>query len=90
MTCQEAIALLADYLEAVLGEEVLRDLEAHLLDCPPCVAYLNTYRRTRDLAARVNRVEMPAELQERLRAFLQIQLGERGTEAPLRTGSTGA
>jgi anti-sigma factor RsiW len=74
MTCQETIALLADYLEVALGAEILGELEAHLRDCPPCQAYLNTYRRTRDLAARVNRVEMPVEMQERLRAFLLARL----------------
>ena len=81
MTCQEAIALLADYLEAALDDQILGDLEAHLRDCPPCQAYLNTYRRTRDLAARVNRVEMPPEMKERLRAFLLARLGERGPVA---------
>ena len=80
MTCQDAIALLADYLELALDEETLGSLEAHLRDCAPCQAYLNTYRRTRDLAARVNRVEMPAEMRERLRAFLLTRLGLRGPE----------
>jgi anti-sigma factor RsiW len=74
MTCQKAIALLADYLETALDEETLSELEAHLHDCAPCQAYLNTYRRTRDLAARVNRVEMPVEMKERLRAFLLAHL----------------
>jgi predicted anti-sigma-YlaC factor YlaD len=74
MTCQDAIALLGDYLEVALSEEILGSLEAHLRDCPPCQAYLNTYRRTGDLAARVNRVEMPPEMKERLRAFLLAHL----------------
>jgi hypothetical protein len=82
MTCQEAIALLADYLEAALGEQTLRELEAHLRDCAPCQAYLNTYRRTRDLAAGVNRVEMPLEMKERLRTFLLANLREGGPDAP--------
>ena len=43
-------------------------------DCAPCVAYLNTYRRTRDLAADVNRVAMPDEMKTRLRAFLLERL----------------
>jgi predicted anti-sigma-YlaC factor YlaD len=81
MTCQEALALLADYLEAALGEEILGDLEAHLRDCAPCQAYLNTYRRTRELAARVNRVEMPEEMTDRLRVFLLAHLRERRPDA---------
>jgi len=70
MTCQEAIALLADYLEAELGAALVADLEQHLRGCAPCVAYLNTYRKTRELGAEVGRVEMPAEMRERLRRLL--------------------
>ena len=76
MTCRELIALLADYLEASLAPEVVGQLDLHLRDCPPCVAYLNTYRRTRDVAAEANRVEMPDEMKRRLRAFLLERLGE--------------
>jgi anti-sigma factor RsiW len=70
VTCREAIALLSDYLDAVLGEDALRALEDHLQGCAPCVAYLNTYRRTRQVAATVNRVEMPEEMKQRLHDFL--------------------
>ncbi len=69
--------LLGEYLEAALGEDVLGRLEDHLRDCAPCVAYLNTYRRTRDMAAEVNRVEMPEEMRRRLREFLVARLTER-------------
>jgi anti-sigma factor RsiW len=74
VTCRDAIALLADYLEASLGDERVARLEEHLRDCPPCIAYLNTYRRTRDLAAAEGRVEMPEEMKARLRAFLREQV----------------
>lgn len=74
VTCRDAIALLGEYLDAVLGEDALRALEEHLRDCAPCVAYLNTYRRTREVAATVNRVEMPDEMKRRLREFLLVNL----------------
>jgi hypothetical protein len=75
LTCREAIDLIADYLESALGPEMLLTLERHLADCRPCLAYLDTYRKTRHLTARTERVEMPAELQTRLRQFLRDQLG---------------
>ena len=74
MTCQETIAVLGDYLEAILDPDTLASLEEHLRDCPPCVAYLNTYRRSREVAAGVNRVAMPEEMKERLRRFLLERL----------------
>jgi predicted anti-sigma-YlaC factor YlaD len=74
MTCQDAIALLSDYLELALGAETIADLERHLGECAPCVAYLNTFRATRKVAAEAARVEMPEEMKERLRSFLLARL----------------
>lgn len=74
MTCREAIEALADYLEAALGPGVAEALERHLRDCRPCQAYLNTYRKTRELAGRVGAQEMPAEMKEHLRRFLLERL----------------
>lgn len=74
MTCQEAIAILSDYLEATLARLDLEQLEAHLADCAPCRAYLATYRRTIDVGGAAGRVEMPDEMKARLRAFLLSRL----------------
>lgn len=82
LTCQQVIALLAEYLEATLGEQLLGALEEHLRDCAPCVAYLNTYRRTREVAAQANRVEMPEEMRQRLTQFLLTHLSPRTPGAP--------
>lgn len=70
MTCQGAIALLADYIESVLSQERATELDRHLAGCEPCRAYLNTYKRTRVLAAEAGRVAMPEEMKERVRQFL--------------------
>jgi hypothetical protein len=75
LTCKDAIAIMADYLESALGEEVLARLEQHLRDCPPCVAYLNTYRKTRQLAGRAGRVAMPDEMRRSLHRLLLEELG---------------
>jgi predicted anti-sigma-YlaC factor YlaD len=74
MTCKEAIAVLGDYLEQTLSSGGGRELEEHLRDCAPCRAYLNTYARTRQVAAGAGRIEMPPELRARLRRFLLDQL----------------
>ncbi len=70
-TCKEVILnYLADYLDNVLGREAAADLERHLAHCRSCVAYLHTYRRTRQLTARTVPPAMPDELKARLRRFL--------------------
>lgn len=77
MTCKDAIAILADYLESTLSPELVEKLEEHLRDCAPCRAYLATYRKTKSLAADAGRVEMPEEMKTRLRELLLAQLRER-------------
>jgi hypothetical protein len=74
LTCKDAIALLAEYLETSLGPELVAALERHLHDCRACLAYLNTYKKTRTLAGEVGRVEMPDEMKRRLHRLLLEQL----------------
>ena len=75
MTCKDAIAVLAEFIESSLSPEALLQLEEHLRGCEPCRAYVNTYRKTRGLASRAATAEMPEEMRERLRAFLLSHLG---------------
>lgn len=44
MTCREIIEFLVDYLNQELPERERVLLENHLEICPPCVAYLHTYK----------------------------------------------
>jgi len=75
MTCKDAIDIIADFLDQTLTSDAVQELEAHLRDCEPCRAYLNTYRKTRGLVSEAGRVEMPEELKARLRRFLLGLLG---------------
>jgi predicted anti-sigma-YlaC factor YlaD len=74
LTCRDVVGLLADFLELMLTEQRIVEFEEHLAGCEPCRAYLNTYRRTRELTARTERAEMPEEMRKRLRDFLVRQL----------------
>jgi predicted anti-sigma-YlaC factor YlaD len=77
MTCKDAIDVLGDFLEEILSSDAVSELEIHLRECEPCRAYLNTYRRTRELVGQAGRIEMPPELKERLRQFLLSRLDGR-------------
>ena len=71
LTCKEVIEeLLSEYLDGTLPPEAMAELEAHVAKCRPCTAYLNTYRKTRDLAGQAGNVEMPSEMKELLRQFI--------------------
>ena len=46
MTCQEFVDFLMAYLDDELEADVRTVFEEHVRACPPCVAYLDTYRET--------------------------------------------
>lgn len=74
-TCREVILRsLSEYLDATLSPEVAVDLEGHLAGCKPCVAYLNTYKKSRELAGQTFPLVMPEEMKAHLRQFLLEQL----------------
>jgi anti-sigma factor RsiW len=74
LTCEDVIGMLLEYLETRLDARTLAAFERHLVACAPCVAYLNTYRRTRELTATGGPVEMPDEMKTRIREFLLARL----------------
>jgi anti-sigma factor RsiW len=49
MTCRELVDLLGAYLDEALSDDVRRRFEEHLVTCPECAAYLETYRKTMKL-----------------------------------------
>ncbi len=69
--CPECMDLLADYVDGVLPRDRAELLEWHIEGCPPCVAFVNTYRGTVDAARRLRQTKLPSELRERLITFLQ-------------------
>ncbi len=45
MTCRDFITYLSDYLAGELHPDELAVFEAHLAECPACVAYVRTYQQ---------------------------------------------
>jgi anti-sigma factor RsiW len=72
LKCKDVIVeFLADYLDRTLSPELTREVEAHLRACAACMAYLNTYRKTRDLVGRhAAQYAMPDEMKDILRRFM--------------------
>ncbi len=70
-TCQGVVALLCDFLEGDLPGDEEKELEGHMEDCPPCVAFLKTYRKTSEVCKTLRPEEIPPELKQRLERFLE-------------------
>jgi anti-sigma factor RsiW len=80
LKCKDVIVeFLADYLDRVLPPEVTREVETHLRACAACMAYLNTYRKTRELVGRhAAQVAMPDEMKAILRRVMLKEMAKKG------------
>ena len=76
MTCQEQVALLADYLEGTLDPKTATALERHLDGCVSCLNFITTYKATSAWVREVSYEEMPEELKDRLASFLMAKIRE--------------
>ncbi len=69
--CRQIAELLGDYLDGSLPRETRELIDFHIDGCAPCVAFLNTYRGTVDVARKLPDVAMPPELKKRLLTVLK-------------------
>lgn len=71
MECRRIAELLGEYLEGTLPKHTAELLEWHIDGCPPCVAFVNTYRGTVNATRALRDVTIPPELKSRLLKVLQ-------------------
>ncbi len=70
--CKECIDLLYDYIEGSLEQDTSKSLEEHFAECPPCIAFLNTYKSTTTICrSTLNQIEIPDEVRRTLQSFLK-------------------
>jgi putative zinc finger protein len=84
LTCQQATALLAAYVNDTLAPETLRAFQEHVHDCADCLAYLQTYRTTLRALGMLRYEDIPAVLQDRLLSFLHTRVTGAPPSAPSR------
>lgn len=74
VTCRDFVEFLAEYLSGSLAEGRRAEFNAHLSQCPSCVAYMKTYRASIELGQAVlprSEEPLPEEVPEELvRAIL--------------------
>ena len=73
MDCRRIVDLLGEYLDGTLPKSTAELLEWHIDGCPPCVAFVNTYRGTVDATRKLREIEIPTELKKRLLAVLRTK-----------------
>ena len=71
--CRQIAELLGDYFDDTLPSHLRELLEFHIDGCPPCVAFVNTYRGTIAATRTLPETPMPTELKKRLLSVLREQ-----------------
>ena len=61
ITCKKATSLIGAYVRANLSSQMSLLFEEHLRVCPDCVAFLNTYKKTLELAKSFLVADAPVE-----------------------------
>jgi anti-sigma factor RsiW len=61
-TCQSGVELLMDYLEGQIAPDVRAAVERHVADCPRCIAFVESYRRTPDIFKQATAATLPPDL----------------------------
>jgi anti-sigma factor RsiW len=77
MTCGELLELLLDFVSGELRQNEVQRIKDHLNDCSPCVAILNTYRLTIQLARQLPCNPLPPPCEQRLRAAVLEQCNQQ-------------
>ena len=71
MNCREFVDFLMAYIDGELPEGERSVFDAHMVDCPPCQTYLETYKETVQLGRRRDSDgPIPDEVPERLVAAI--------------------
>ncbi len=70
MNCHELIDFCYDYIEGALPESEQVGFRRHLSQCPDCVCFFETYRRTPELTREALATKIPASVRESIRSFL--------------------
>ncbi len=61
--CREVFALLSEYLDRELPEGDCAEIERHIADCPPCIEFLNSLKRSIELCHGYAPKDRPAPFQ---------------------------
>jgi anti-sigma factor RsiW len=79
VTCEQLTTFIADYIAEKLDTETASAFDQHLQDCSDCLPFLNTYRKTIDAVRSLREADIPPELQDRVRRFLQQRRKDQGS-----------
>lgn len=73
INCQQLVEYCLDYIEGDLPDEEQIRFRRHLGQCPDCVTFFETYRRTPEVSRGVLGTSIPASVKESVLSFLRTR-----------------
>ena len=75
--CKEIASLLSEYIDEELPPELCAEIDAHISDCPPCVQFVESLRKSIALCHEYRSSDQPGPLprqahDELRRAYLRM------------------
>src|SRR5688572_21075276 len=68
--CKDVFSLLSQYLDLELPPTDCQEIEAHLADCPPCIEFTESLRKTVELCHQYRSAELPDRIGKQAREQL--------------------
>ncbi len=68
--CEQILSLLSDYLNLELPPGACREIETHLAECPPCIEFAESLRKTVELCREYKPTELPEPIGAKARQDL--------------------
>ena len=74
LTCERVTAMIIDYVSDDMDATTTANFEAHLGNCPDCVAFLKTYRETIRETRSLRYEDLPEEMRARSLQFFREKI----------------
>ncbi|MCS6806893.1 MAG: zf-HC2 domain-containing protein [Acidobacteriota bacterium] len=71
MECKQLVTLLSEFIDGQLPAHLCQEIQAHIADCAPCVAFVNTLRKTIQMCQELPHHPLPDEMKNHLKEVLQ-------------------
>ena len=72
LSCKDILEKLSENIDEELDPGLCDEIDGHMGDCPPCVAFMNTLKKTVKLYNKAGEeVSIPSDVKSRLHDFLR-------------------
>ncbi len=78
MNCQELLEKISEYIDKDIDPTLCQEIEEHVEDCEPCVAFINTLKKTVEMfeGYAEQSQNIPAPISKSLKDYLRENLNE--------------